>query len=94
MGSRWWEVAALVAGLLLWLWLANETSWAELWNAVEPLPEETRQSLCLLLAAAALLVLRGIVLWGVDRDVALISISMGWVLGAIVLVVAYYLPRW
>ncbi len=90
MGTLW-IVAALVVGLLAWL--ANETNWAWLRNTVESLPEETRQDLRLLLAAAALLILRGIVLLVVDRDVALVSIVMGWVLGATVLVVAYHLPR-
>ncbi len=85
---------ALVVGLLLWLWLANETSLAWLRSTVASLPEETKQGLCLLVIAAALLVLRGIVLWGVDRDAALISIIMGWVLSAIVLIVAYHLSRW
>lgn len=86
-----WVVADLAVGLLAWL--ASQTDWAWLWNAVEAMPEETRRGLWLLLAAAALLVLRGIVLLVVARDVALVSIAMGWVLGAIVLVVTYHLPR-
>ena len=90
MGTLW-VVAALVVGLLVWL--ANETNWAWLRNTVEALPEETRRGLWLLLAAATLLILRGIVLLVVARDVALVSIAVGWVLGAIVLVVVYHLPR-
>ena len=86
-----WGIAALVVGLLAWL--ANETNWAWLRNAVKTLPEKARGGLWLLLAAAALLILRGIVLLVVARDVALGSIATGWMLGAIVLVVVYHLPR-
>ena len=87
----WWIVVALVVVLLV-VWLSR-ADWTCLRDAVEGLTDRTRRGLSLLLAAAVLLVLRGIALLVVCRDVALTSIAVGWVLAVVVLMVAYHLPR-
>lgn len=83
-----WALLALVAIVVVW-W-ASQVDWSAWYGLCHASSDRDRRAIALLAATAMLLALQSIVLRLVARDVAVVSVTTGWLPAAIVLALAYY----
>ncbi|MEA3407396.1 MAG: hypothetical protein U9R48_04860 [Chloroflexota bacterium] len=92
MTEMLWGLLALAAVAIAW-WAAR-VDWAALRDSYRTLPNQIGQVLSFLMIIGALLVLRGIALLPIARDAAISSITAGWLLTAVVVILVLRWPRY
>ncbi|MCD6302419.1 MAG: hypothetical protein J7M15_02710 [Anaerolineae bacterium] len=92
-----WGLLILAIGAIAW-W-AGRAGWTMLRDSYRTLPDDSKRNLSLPMTVAVLLTLRGMGLLvvaqdaAINQDAAIISVSAGWLLAAVVVMLILRWPR-